>query len=88
MTVGLYGRTVVHLVARNRPQHQQTLVDGANDDDAAKGKGKSIEQPLLPSHRLTVGDEVEILSKDSKGEQQKKTKGNKNPSGVICALDE
>lgn len=43
---------------------------------------------LLPSHRLTVGDEVAVLAKNGKGSQSQSSKKSKSIGGVICASDE
>ena len=94
VTVGLYGRTVVHL-------ESGSLVSGTHSSSAdvsdvlGDSKEPSAGAPtarsstgtggcLLPSHRLTVGDEVEILGRNGSSSSGRK----RNGGGVICALDD
>lgn len=72
VSVGLYGRTVVQLEAFNQPQ--------TTDGDGITG---TLKTNVLPAHRFTTGDEVEIRNKG----QQKKASG-QFPSGVICEVTE
>ena len=64
-SVGLYGRTVISFGSN------QT----SNDESQASNT------PLLPAHRLTVGDEIEILPKNN-------GKNKARASGVVCAMDD
>lgn len=66
ISVGLYGRTVVQLTTLHN-----------NDNNVKKSGGGP--KPLLPAHRFTVGDDVEIHSK-----QNSKSRG--NIGGVISAV--
>jgi len=115
VTVGLYGRTVVHLCSAagrgqkrsvagqqhpQRQRQQQKKNENEADEDgeeggqvAATSSSSGEQQPLLPAHRLTVGDEVEILGKSdtsSHGSSGNSGGGrsNKNVTGVICSLNE
>jgi hypothetical protein len=76
-SVGLYGRTVVSF-----GQHASN--DGGSDSTKCNG-GESRSHPLLDAHRLTVGDEVEILPKNGKSSTSTKTK---RVGGVVCAVDD
>ena len=90
VTVGLYGRTVVHLGS-------SVLVAPSSSTDASSSISNDPKQPsaptartstggrLLPSHRLTVGDEVEILGRNGSGSGSDRKR---NAGGVICALDD
>ena len=69
ISVGLYGRTVVVLARRN-----QNETNGEKNDT----KGSPI---LLPAHRFTTGDEVEI--RRTKGDSGKK---GQHHSGVVCQV--
>mmetsp|Transcript_2872 Transcript_2872/g.7593 ORF Transcript_2872/g.7593 Transcript_2872/m.7593 type:complete len:378 (-) Transcript_2872:125-1258(-) len=81
-STGLYGRTVVTLVLRCGGASCSGV--GGDADDAVADAGTKRAGGLLPAHRLTVGDEVEILGKGRKppgGRRQP-------PGGVICAVTE
>ena len=92
VTVGLYGRTVVHLGS-------SVLVAPSSSTDASSSISNDSKQPsaptartstggrLLPSHRLTVGDEVEILGRNGSGSGRGSDR-KRNAGGVICALDD
>jgi hypothetical protein len=67
VSVGLYGRTVLTLVAISPPP----------------AGGSSVL--LLPAHRFTTGDEVEI--RNNKGSHSG-SKKQKHPGGVICQVTE
>eukprot|EP00984_Skeletonema_dohrnii_P022629 scaffold11728_cov66-Skeletonema_dohrnii-CCMP3373.AAC.4 len=75
-SVGLYGRTVVTF-------GNSSTEPSSNDND-----GKNATSKLLPSHRLTVGDEVAVLAKNGKGSLFQSSKKSKSIGGVICASDE
>mmetsp|Transcript_15199 Transcript_15199/g.21681 ORF Transcript_15199/g.21681 Transcript_15199/m.21681 type:complete len:334 (-) Transcript_15199:434-1435(-) len=89
--VGLLGRTVLTLVPRKSGNissssslHDDSLTN--RNVDAVKiemVKTKQDASMLLPAHRFTVGDEVDIVSSSS-GQNGNK----KNPSGVISAVSE
>ena len=70
ITVGLYGRTVVTLTART--------VQASTTNQQQRQEKNSV--PLLPAHRFTTGDEVEIRSKTSSAKQ--------NQPGVISQVTE
>ena len=74
ISVGLYGRTVVQLT----PLSSSDIPD---EEGAAAAKQNKNPSHLLPAHRFTVGNEVEIRAR---GNQQK----NNSISGVICAVTE
>jgi len=67
ISVGLYGRTVVQLTA---------IPNDAKSGGASSGGAA----PLLPAHRFTVGDDVEIHSKNDKKSNAK--------GGVISAVSD
>lgn len=73
VSVGLYGRTVVELTV------------WSSNESSSKSPSSSSEQgssALLSAHRFTVGDEVEIRSKQS-------SSGKKGyPGGVISAVSD
>jgi len=72
-SIGLYGRTVVtfgNVSTEPSPNNKDT--------------DKNASSKLLPSHRLTVGDEVAILAKNGKVSQRQSSK----VGGVICASDD
>ena len=73
-SVGLYGRTVVSFAA----------VDGSSTWEQSEVGGcaskRGSTQNLLPAHRLTVGDVVDVLPNNGK------TKSIKRSSGVICGV--
>lgn len=71
-SVGLYGRTVVTFAAVESSSVQ------SEDGGSASKRGSS--QNLLPAHRLTVGDEVDVLPNNGK------TKSSKRSSGVISGV--
>jgi hypothetical protein len=85
VTVGLYGRTVVRLTPLAVPYSSKPLDDRADSSthpDAAAAPitakaDKSV--PLLPAHRFTTGDEVEVRTSS-------KTEKKANISGVICEV--
>ena len=96
VTVGLYGRTVVHLESGSSasagtpasPAASGGISDGSNPGGAPFARTGSH---LLPSHRLTVGDEVEILGRNTSGSSGDGSSGSRkrrNVGGVICALDD
>ena len=88
-SVGLYGRTVVSF--GNLAQYQSATTNGSSDDQpgTSKNEGGHIlsSSKLLQAHRLTVGDEVQILPNNGKGFQSGGKKS-KAVSGVICAVDD
>ena len=67
-SVGLYGRTVISF--------GQTSTNNGNNGNSDTSKS------LLAAHRLTAGDEIEILPKN-KGAKSKQRVG-----GVVCAVDD
>lgn len=88
-SVGLYGRTVVHLESGSSapPSIPSSPADSSIVDDSKAGVPTTARAggPLLPSHRLTVGDEVEILGRNGSGSCSGR---NRCAGGVICALDD
>ena len=87
-SVGLYGRTVVSF--GNLAQYQSaTTTTGSDQPGTSKNEGGHIlsSSKLLQAHRLTVGDEVQILPNNGKGFQNGGEKS-KAVSGVICAVDD
>lgn len=77
-SIGLYGRTVVTFGS--------TSESSSNSDQNGKNASSS---KLLPSHRLTVGDEIAVLAKNGKGSQLQSSKKSRSSfGGVICASDE
>lgn len=75
-SVGLYGRTVISFGSINEPSISDNDTSGSSNKSSSSSK-------LLPAHRLTVGDEVQILPNNGKGFQKKASKG-----GVISAVDD
>lgn len=82
VSVGLYGRTVVQF--GNTPSTSKS--SDSIDDDAVKHVASQASSNLLPAHRLTVGDEVQILPNNGKGFQSGKQ--SRRTGGVICAVDD
>jgi len=82
-SVGLYGRTVVSFGNTIQQQHTTEELD---NDTSTKENGGSVSKLLLPAHRLTVGDEIQILPNNGRG--FKTTKKSKAAGGVICACDD
>ncbi|KAL7574227.1 hypothetical protein ACA910_012483 [Epithemia clementina (nom. ined.)] len=84
ITVGLYGRTVVTLCCSARTSTAATQATSATTGTttATTAAGASSAKPnqsnLLPAHRFTTGDEVEIRSKTSKPKQ--------NQQGVVSQV--
>ena len=77
VTVGLYGRTVVRFTPTTTDASATTVT-------ATKPRKESAGSlSLLPSHRFTTGDEVEIRTK-----QSKKNSSNNSPAGVVSAVTE
>ncbi|KAL7546716.1 hypothetical protein ACHAWF_010043 [Thalassiosira exigua] len=72
-SVGLYGRTVVSFANYH---------DSSSNNSNSSRRGST----LLPAHRLTVGDEVQIVPNNGKNLQS--TKRSKYSGGVISALDD
>ena len=81
-SVGLYGRTVVSF---GNTIQQPTTQSSDDNDKSIKESGTEVKL-LLPAHRLTVGDEVQILPNNGRG--FKVTKKSKAAGGVICACDD
>ena len=77
-SVGLYGRTVVAFGNLASQQSVELSENNNNSDSLESSK-------LLQAHRLTVGDEVQILPNNGKGFQDGKKC--KHAGGVICAVD-
>ena len=78
-SVGLYGRTVVTFGNSS----QQATSEADND---IMPKKCSRSSTLLQAHRLTVGDEVQVLPNNGRGYTS--TKKSKYDGGVICAVDD
>lgn len=76
-SVGLYGRTVVTF--GNASQASES------DNDVMNISSRRSPS-LLQAHRLTVGDEVNILPNNGKGFQNGKKSKPKHVGGVICAV--
>eukprot|EP00956_Cyclotella_meneghiniana_P023782 scaffold46891_cov23-Cyclotella_meneghiniana.AAC.1 len=81
-SVGLYGRTVVLF-----GQNENTAVVGISSSNDNTDNVSSSRRSLLNAHRLTVGDEIEILPKNGKGSRSSNTKA-KRVGGVVCAVDD
>ena len=83
-SVGLYGRTVVAF-GSNKDKGQ----DSGNPKSDSR---RTSSRRMLHAHRLTVGDEVEILPKNGKGvlraNEARGRKKTKRIGGVICAVDD
>ena len=88
-SVGLYGRTVVTL--------SQGLLESSQSDtntlsQPSRASAASKTRQFLQAHRLTVGDEVEILPKNGKGVLGGSGSRNANKlkrvCGVVCAVDD
>mmetsp|Transcript_20073 Transcript_20073/g.43547 ORF Transcript_20073/g.43547 Transcript_20073/m.43547 type:complete len:1062 (+) Transcript_20073:135-3320(+) len=77
-SVGLYGRSVVAFGNASQQSSE-------SDNDTSKNQS-SPASTLLQAHRLTVGDEVQILPNNGKGFQSGKK--SKHAGGVICAVDD
>ncbi len=87
-SIGLYGRTVVSFESTSR-----SIEDSKETDFLEKKIQKTTACLILPAHRLTVGDEVEILPKNGKGASlgSKESRGGGNPRrsvGVVSAVDD
>jgi len=79
-SIGLYGRTVVSF-------GQNTTTNFDSKDSEAKQVAAALSSwPLLAAHRLTVGDEIEVLPKNAKTANSK-TKS-KRVGGVVCAVND
>ena len=79
--VGLMGRTVVHLIPI-----VESIADTCDAEMDGHTTKKKSSQFLLPAHRLTVGDEIEIVTKVSKVKQNEASKSRKNKGGVISVV--
>lgn len=79
VTVGLYGRTVIRFGTTS----SSSVSDG---DTKVTNIASQTSSTLLPAHRLTVGDEVQILPNNGKGFQHGKQ--STRTGGVICAMDD
>jgi predicted DNA helicase len=101
ISVGMYGRTVVeltlwsqaaiHVAAGNTSSPSpSTSADTTSHTAAPSSSSSSTSRPrLLPAHRFTVGDEVEIRSKHATGNNnnsKKKKSNNAAVGGVISAV--
>lgn len=89
-SVGLYGRTVVSFGNVSSQQQQPLTEDSATTMTTNKNGGRSSTSSsnhLLQAHRLTVGDEVQIVPNNGKGFQGGKKKS-RHIGGVVCALDD
>ena len=86
-SVGLYGRTIVSF--GNVAQYQSVATTTDDQSGTSKNEDGHIlsSSKLLQAHRLTVGDEVQILPNNGKGFQSGGKKS-KAMSGVICAVDD
>lgn len=85
-SVGLYGRTVVSF---GNASQQQSVTEDSTTMTTNKNGGRSSTSSsnhLLQAHRLTVGDEVQILPNNGKGFQGGKK--SRHIGGVVCALDD
>ena len=83
VSVGLYGRTVVRLSLWSSQETTDTKTSNNNDEKGGSTtKLSSNGLSLLPAHKFTVGNEVEIHTKGNGG-KDKKTVG-----GVISALSD
>lgn len=83
LEVGLMGSTVVHFI----PIAESSV--GGNYESAGDGnlQSKTKKSPLLPAHRLTVGDEIEIVTKLSQATKlNEASSSGRNKGGVISAV--
>ena len=83
LEVGLMGRTVVHFIPI-----AESIV-GGNSESAGDGnlQSKTKKSPLLPAHRLTVGDEIEIVTKLSQATKlNEASSSGRNKGGVVSAV--
>ena len=80
-SVGLYGRTVVTFGKSSQE---------SSESDGTTSTNEVIGSALLPAHRLTVGDEVNILPNNGKGHRSggKSKHVGKHAGGVISAVGE
>eukprot|EP00956_Cyclotella_meneghiniana_P038025 scaffold147867_cov49-Cyclotella_meneghiniana.AAC.1 len=81
-SVGLYGRTVVLF-----GQNENTAVGISSSNNNSDNVSSSSRRSLLDAHRLTVGDEIEILPKNGKGSRSSSPNA-KRVGGVVCAVDD
>ena len=79
IAVGLYGRTLVTFGNDAR----DTKHDAAADDDQPRAPSS---RALLPAHRLTVGDEVQVFPNN--GRRERSGGKSRQVGGVICAADD
>lgn len=104
LEVGLMGRTVVQFISASASASSNSML-GTNQNDETRESSKNCDAHahtsnqihLLPAHRLTVGDEVEIVTKLSQIPSQSnenthdgsshKKRGN-NRGGVISQVTE
>jgi ATP-dependent RNA/DNA helicase IGHMBP2 len=82
VSVGLYGRTVVRLSLWSSQEKIDTNTSNNDEKVGSTTKLSSNGLSLLPAHKFTVGNEVEIHTKGSGG-KDKKTVG-----GVISAISD
>ena len=86
-SVGLYGRTVVSF--GSAPQSLPELAQSGTDPPS---QNKWASRQFLPAHRLTVGDEVQILPKNgkgaSRGNDSRNGKKSRRVGGVVSAVDD
>lgn len=97
-SIGLMGRTVITLVSmkgNGSGSSSSSSTNGgkeAEEDKSTNEKNvKKSDMPLmlLPSHRITVGDEVEIMSKHNNDQMSKSSsseKKRKKSGGVVSAV--
>jgi ATP-dependent RNA/DNA helicase IGHMBP2 len=95
--VGLLGRTVVQFIpaSDSHSQASDSRMEEEDDDDNKNGTKKdssSRSLSLLPAHRLTVGDEVEIVTKLSQvkssevASSSSSSSSKRNKAGVISEV--
>lgn len=87
-SVGLYGRTVVSFESTSQNTEDTKTPDSLETIDLNKSA-----RLILPAHRLTVGDEVEILPRNGKGasRRSKDSQDGRKPrrsTGVVSAVDD
>ena len=81
LEVGLMGRTVVHFIPI-----VESIADKNDSETDGYTKNKKDSLFLLPAHRLTVGDEVEIVTKLSQVKQNEASMSRRNKGGVISVV--
>ena len=86
VSLGLMGRTVLSL--QSMISTSESSYSGLSSKAADTVESSKVKGSLLPSHRLAVGDEVEIISKKSKQQSSSNSKSTSRGgvTGVISAV--